>query len=198
MKVFIPNPRETYKPEDIPKVKVPEGFSDATWHNDVCPSMINEELNLRIWIEHNNPRNREYPEGPQYALTNGMQSTYENFIETNDYNEILRKLKQVREFTKLANKFSEVLREWLTDEEMQEVIERNEFEENDNICHSHDFCDGNEAMLEAMDRLDIDWILADEDPEGKDKQMDLLNGAWNRAKIHDFMQINKENFNNYK
>lgn len=192
MKIFIPNPRETYKPEDIPKVKMPEGFKDATWHNDICPSMINEELNVRIWIEPNNPKNREHPNVKQFALTNGQQSHYETFIETNDYNEILKELKFLRKYTKLANKFSEVLQEWLTDDMIQEINRRNDLEPNENICHSHDFCDANEAMLEAMDRLDIDWIFADE--EGKGKQTDLLNKAWDRAKANNFKQINKENF----
>lgn len=198
MKTFKPDTRETFKPKDIPAVKMPKGFEDSTWHNDICPSMLNEDLNARIWVEHNDPKNREVPKYPQFALTNGIQATYEVFKETDDYEEILKELKFLREYTKLANEFSKVLREWLTEQEMEIVRERNheeELKENKySICHSHDFCDANEAMIQAMKNLDIDWIFADEDPEAKEIQTDLINKAWNRAKANDFKEIGKNQF----
>jgi hypothetical protein len=50
----------------------------------------------------------------------------------------------------IAKKFSEVLRDWLTKEEMQNVVDRNRSQTDESICHSHDFCDANMAMDEAF------------------------------------------------
>jgi hypothetical protein len=50
----------------------------------------------------------------------------------------------------VAKEFSKVLRSWLTPEQMTEVIALNREEKSPGICHSHDFCDANMAMLEAI------------------------------------------------
>jgi hypothetical protein len=50
----------------------------------------------------------------------------------------------------LAQKFDAVLREWLTADEYSEVIRRNRTEEYRGACATHDFCDANVAMMEAM------------------------------------------------
>ena len=54
---------------------------------------------------------------------------------------------------KLAREFSATLREWLRPDELAEVVERNRAETDSYICHSHDFCDPNMAMLEAMEAV---------------------------------------------
>ena len=53
--------------------------------------------------------------------------------------------------TKIANAFSAILREWLSAEEMAELNERNRgyIEANSPMCDSHDYCDPNQAMIEA-------------------------------------------------
>ncbi len=43
-----------------------------------------------------------------------------------------------------------MLKTWLSPEEMQEVVCRNEGEHDPTICHSHDFCDANMAMHEVF------------------------------------------------
>ena len=53
----------------------------------------------------------------------------------------------------LVREFSATLREWLRPDELAEVVERNRAETNSSICHSHDFCDPNMAMLEAMEAV---------------------------------------------
>lgn len=40
--------------------KLPEGFVDASWKNEVCPAWDNAALGLRIWIEHPDPEKREF------------------------------------------------------------------------------------------------------------------------------------------
>lgn len=80
----------------------------------------------------------------------------------------------------LANKFSMILRSWLSEEEMQEVIKRNKSETNRSVCHSHDFCDANMAMQEALESFGL-TVSADSDEDAA-----LWNGAWNLAQKSDF------------
>lgn len=50
----------------------------------------------------------------------------------------------------IAQTFVNILKLWLTEEQFAEMVERNQAEEVEGICHSHDYCDANEAMFEAM------------------------------------------------
>ena len=73
---------------------------------------------------------------------------------------------------KIARKFCEILNDWLEPEEIAEINKRNTLDGNVNVCHSHDFCDANEAMIEAFEFFDLDPI--DDIP--------LCNTAWDLAK----------------
>jgi hypothetical protein len=55
----------------------------------------------------------------------------------------------------LATEFVDELRDQLTPAEFAEVRKRNAAETNPLICHSHDFCDANMVMLDAIERLGI-------------------------------------------
>lgn len=73
----------------------------------------------------------------------------------------------------LAIAFCKELRDLLTLEQLTEVQGRNRSEENPNICHSHDFCDPNVAMLAALGEPF--------DPSSA-TQTALINKAWGIAK----------------
>ena len=81
----------------------------------------------------------------------------------------------------LAVKFCDVLKEWLTEEELQIVVDRNAIRECDVVCHSHDFCDANMAMDEAWNRMFKDGCDLSSDAD-----VELWNSAWNLAKKHNF------------
>lgn len=81
----------------------------------------------------------------------------------------------------LAREFSKVLRQTLTDDEMTEVISLNRTEGDINICHSHDFCDANMALIEAYEN-----IYGCEPTFSDDKTMDLINTAWALARTLEF------------
>jgi hypothetical protein len=51
----------------------------------------------------------------------------------------------------MAVEFSTVLKTWLSPEELEEVVRRND-KDDLIICHSHDFCDANMAMHEVFMR----------------------------------------------
>lgn len=50
----------------------------------------------------------------------------------------------------------------------------------DAVCATHDYCDANQAMLDALENLNIEY-----DPNSQ-SQVDLVNGAWAMAKRADF------------
>ena len=59
------------------------------------------------------------------------------------------------ETTALANRFADILRDWLTPGDWKEMRKRNAALPQ-GICASHDFCDANEAMLEAFQSFGIE------------------------------------------
>lgn len=81
----------------------------------------------------------------------------------------------------LANQFSIELNRALTPQQIAETNLRNAFEENPNICHSHDFCDANVVMLDAAHALVTDY-----DDEGESIDNDLFDAAWEIARAAEF------------
>jgi len=79
----------------------------------------------------------------------------------------------------LAKEFARVVRKWTTPKELEEINYRNQTDPEARsglICHTHDFIDGNEAMLQAMETLGIEFRPASQ------RNVDLIQGAWNYAK----------------
>jgi hypothetical protein len=86
----------------------------------------------------------------------------------------------------VALEFSNVLGAWLGPKKMREVVQLNAQEDNPNICHSHDFCDANMAMDEAMKKLGVEPMIPT-DEEGMPQEIcDLWNRAWAMAKANKF------------
>lgn len=77
----------------------------------------------------------------------------------------------------LSLEFSKLLKQELTPEQLNEMKELNKSEPDNNICHSHDFCDANQIMLEAFEN-----ILHREPDLNDQADIDLINNAWSIAK----------------
>lgn len=77
----------------------------------------------------------------------------------------------------LGAAFIWVLQDWLTIPEWDEMLKLNATAA-PSVCHSHDFCDANMAMLEAY--ADILGIPAD-DVVLSDSVQSLFNDAWDWA-----------------
>lgn len=75
----------------------------------------------------------------------------------------------------LAAAFARAIREYLTRKELAEVIERNRAEPDEGICHSHDFCDANEAMVEAFEQCGLPMDFESQ------TDLNLWGKAWNIA-----------------
>jgi hypothetical protein len=85
----------------------------------------------------------------------------------------------------LAAEFARILRDWLTPAELADVVDRNKNESNiDGVCHTHDFCDANIAMMEAWCNVtglgEEKWDLDDE------ALCYAVNVAWAKAKASGF------------
>ena len=72
----------------------------------------------------------------------------------------------------LADKFTARLCDVLTADEMRQVAERNAAEGHPNVCHSHDFCDPNQVMLDVLDLCGIEYDPQDE------RQAEMISAAW--------------------
>lgn len=88
----------------------------------------------------------------------------------------------------LAERFSKVLRAWLTPEQMNEVRRRNGEADavGSSACHSHDFCDANMAINEAWASIYGADFLDMADVPGGDRHTGLLNRAWDLARACGF------------
>ena len=81
--------------------------------------------------------------------------------------------------------FSELLRKELGEEKIQEVVKRNKaycVQYGDKTCASHDFCDANMIMNEALMSLGLKRL----GPDLSKTERNLWNGAWSLAKKHEF------------
>jgi hypothetical protein len=81
---------------------------------------------------------------------------------------------------KLAKEFAYVLKVWLSIDQQARVLILNKAEQNPSICHSHDFCDANQAMIDALKNIGIESDCQ------SDEQMALINEAWDIAKRNGF------------
>jgi len=55
-----------FDPADMPAI--PDGFDDVSWHNDTCPSFLNDRAGLIIFVDFADPDRREFPECPRFTL----------------------------------------------------------------------------------------------------------------------------------
>jgi hypothetical protein len=54
---------------EIPQI--PEGFTDDSWHNNICPSFIRvlDDKLITFWVDYKNPKKRERTWGKQFFVT---------------------------------------------------------------------------------------------------------------------------------
>lgn len=85
----------------------------------------------------------------------------------------------------LAFEFGRVLTEWLGVERMR-IVNLLNLGTDGSECHSHDFCDANQAMLDAFENVfGREMETNGETKQGSD-DIDLVNDAWNIAKVNGF------------
>lgn len=80
-----------------------------------------------------------------------------------------------------GNRFAEILKDWLTEAEWEEMRRRNAAETEHGVCHSHDFCDANMAMAEALQES---GVIVIGDGVIDDDGVTIWNAAWDHATRH--------------
>jgi len=83
--------------------------------------------------------------------------------------------------TKLAQEFGKTLCSWLSNDQMKELIVLNATPDyQDGSCASHNYCDANEAMCVAFEKV------MGRSFTGKSKDYTMTNNAWSKARKADF------------
>lgn len=172
-----------------------QGWTDTSWHNDACPSFKSFDGMLLIWIEHPDESKRDggdrfvvehMPEpverdDPRYGEQAECLYAGDDWDAACGEAYINPELPVYPDTLLLAVKFSELLREDLGAETMEEVIRKNRTPEYANACASHDYCDANMVMHAAWEDL------TGEAPDvGDERGARIWNRAWDAAKASDF------------
>jgi hypothetical protein len=79
-----------FPPSTMPAI--PACFADHSWHNDAMPSFRDEVRNRELWINYSDPKMREIPGAPHYAVANiekDGSSSDEFLFSSEDWIEIL-------------------------------------------------------------------------------------------------------------
>jgi len=85
---------------------------------------------------------------------------------------------QILTVDQLAREFSRILRDRLTPKQLSHVVALNRSEINPSICHSHDVCDPNQAMIDALESFGIEWST---------ELGELIDAAWEISRSSDFI-----------
>ena len=84
-----------YPVEDMPAI--PEGFVDQSWHNDTCPSFVNEALGVQLFVDYLDPEQREL-KWPRFSLLRLSDDSSDDatLASTDDWDEIVRVIDALR------------------------------------------------------------------------------------------------------
>lgn len=161
---------------------IPSDWTDKSWHNDVCPSFLVAgdawgDTGTRVWVDYEKPEEREHG-GPRFVMDRtAVDATPSGpFLETDDWNEILRHA----EVEKLAWTFAVRLMRELSPAEWRNMRIGNR-SVGAGVCASHDYRDTNEIMAEAWAAV-IPRPLFGADGHISDESTAVWNAAWNVAK----------------
>ena len=157
----------------------PKGWVDSSYGNDSCPSWTNPKNGNILFVEFPEGE-REYEGSDQYYLYEGYGES-EPLLATDNYSDVQAWI--------VAKTFGQTLAGYLTAEEMAKAIERNRSELDPMVCHSHDCCDANMAMLEAMEANGYVELMPNDDGYSS-----VWGKAWSIAVEHDFFSEIKEYF----
>jgi len=98
----------------------------------------------------------------------------------------------------IAKKFSKFLKKEIGIRNIRQVIEENKDPENDGFCASHNYCDPNPLMLDALKEVlakhgDENAKSPDFEIDDDDMYLETWNGAWDIAEENGFfINSNKE------
>lgn len=86
-----------------------EGFTDNSWHNDICPSFVrqlNDTQEIVVWVNYANKKRRECGGRQFVVVVKDIEDYSLNFtceIETNSWGSVLKKIKILEKFNAYSN-----------------------------------------------------------------------------------------------
>jgi hypothetical protein len=97
---------------------------------------------------------------------------------------------------KLANAFSAEIRQVLSPETVEDVNLINALSTDEDVCATHDYCDPNQCMLDAWEKvMNKPFPFFEDSGDGNtnideyNNAMDITNAAWDIAKKNLFNQV---------
>jgi hypothetical protein len=155
----------------------PLGFVDASFRNDACPKLWlgfapDAQASLSVFVDFCDPELREFPDSGDtvFAVGHGAKDTS---AELGDASRALVVID-------LAVTFSILIRRYIAGN-LPKAIELNRGYEFG--CATHNFCDSNAVMLEALEcTFGRDPLVG----EMTDADAALINDAWSLAKFAEF------------
>jgi hypothetical protein len=76
-----------FDPATLPAI--PASFEDVSWHNDSCPSFLNEAAGLIIFVDFADPAAREFEECPRFGLASWDNGAGDSIVASDDFADIL-------------------------------------------------------------------------------------------------------------
>ena len=61
-----------------------EGWYDSSWHNDSCPRLENDALQLALFVDYVDPARREYPELARFQIIDLNSDHHDQLLNTNE------------------------------------------------------------------------------------------------------------------
>ncbi len=95
-----------------------ENWADMSWGNEVCPHFDNSDLQLTLWVDFDNPEDREWDTGYKYTVTDYLDGdryateVTKTIFETNSEDELKQFLTTwpiKLAYTDALNKLNELL-----------------------------------------------------------------------------------------
>ena len=174
---------------EVPEI-ISEALLDQSWHNNICPSFSNDDDEITLWCEHPDFDQREMQEDYRYSVSVWYDDG--RILWTgNDPKEALQAYEfhasEYRRDKKIALEFIRLLIEEIGTDNFFEMLNRNRFEMDSGVCHSHDFCDANMVMDQAFTNvMGRETDVCDGINDANDTQ--IWNRAWDMAKYHLFYE----------
>ena len=77
---------------------IPEGFSDSSYGNDMCPSIANDDLDLQIFIDAKDPEDREESSYARFSVIHASEygECGNTLFESESFEDVLVYIDQVR------------------------------------------------------------------------------------------------------
>lgn len=156
------------------------GFSDQSWHNDVCPSFDHGAAGVAVWVDYVDQAKREFPEGERFSVMPCDRDggrIGDVILYTGD---ALPDLLAFLHPHVIAHAFAGVLKEWANPDQWRQMRADNATPDYaGDMCASHDFCDANMAMHAAF----LAVLKREPDVVGEaPTDLDLWDAAWSVAR----------------